>query len=216
MGVIGRAHYLVHLFSGTKSNHFLRDFRSHDLSQFGHPNRRNFRDEKLSSLHSLKAFQNKSDTLFERDQKSSHSQVGNRQFFGILGQESTKERNDRASRPEHVAVAHHAETSLPIAREIIGRNKELIRDQLGRTVQIDRAGGLISGNSNDLVHPAFIGRINDVFCAENIGLDTFHWVILGGGHLLESSGVDHIINPAHSSFQPWKIAHVAKKKAHRR
>ncbi len=51
-------------------------------------------------------------------------------------------------------------------------------------------------------------RPNDVFCAQNVGVDAFERIVFCSRNLLQRGGMNNVIDVAHRHFQPRKIAYV--------
>ena len=111
-----------------------------------------------------------------------------------LGDQLAEERHDRAARADHVAVAHDGEAGPVAARDVVGGDEQLVGDELGRAVEVDRVGRLVGGERDHLLDVVRQRRVDDVLRAMDVGLDALQRVVFGRRHLLERRGVDHEVD----------------------
>ena len=140
--------------------------------------------------------------------------MGDRQALGAALDEFVEEGDHRATGTHHVAIPHHGEDGWVAAGHIIGGHKELVGAEFGGAIEIDRVGGLVGGEGDDLLHAIVQGCLDYVFGAAHIGLDALHGVVFGGRHLLERGGMDHIIDTMHGHIQPLGIPNIADEVTH--
>jgi hypothetical protein len=63
------------------------------------------------------------------------------------------------------------------------------------------------------VHASIDGSIDDVLCADHVGLHELERIVFGGRNLLQSRGVDHGIDAVKGAHQAVAIAHVSQEEA---
>ena len=168
---------------------------------------RNLGHEDLAAHRLLYRPKDHVDTLLQGDVEPGHFMVGDRQRAACTSVE--EERNDRSAASHDVAVAHNREAKVALATDVVGRGEQLVRAELGRTVQIDRGGRLVSRQRDDTRHVRIQARLDQVLGTEYVGLDAFKRIVLGGRHLLQRRGVDHNVDPLQCPTNPVSIAHVA-------
>ncbi len=209
MRVVHGTHHLVQLFTGTDSHELLRQVRSERLRHFDDPHRWNLRNENLAALHAPERVEHELHTLLQRDPEPRHLRVRDRQFLHAVREHLLEDRDHRAARADHVAVAYDREARLVAACDIVRGDEELVGAELRRAVEIDRIGSLVRGKCDHLFDFVIERGLDHVLRAVHVGLDALHRVVLRGGDLLERGGVDHEVDAVHRGFQAGQVAHVA-------
>ena len=166
-------------------------------------------------MHTHKTLDYKIDPLLQRDQKTCHSLVGNRESFTFMKQ-FLKVGNHRPVTADHIPVTHDGKTGLFRTDNIIRRNEKFITRQFCRTVKVDRTCRFIGREGNHLLHPAIDRRIDHKFRTVDIGIYTLHRIVFGNMHMLHRRRMHDKIYPLHRFTQPLKITHIPDKKAHTR
>ncbi|MPM65653.1 hypothetical protein SDC9_112550 [bioreactor metagenome] len=96
---------------------------------------------------------------------------------------------------------------------MVAVDEELVGGQLGGAVQVDRRGGLVGGERDDLLHAGVDRGLDDVLRPEHVGLDELVRVVLGGVDLLVRGGVDDMVDAVHRAVEPGQVADVAEEPA---
>jgi hypothetical protein len=125
-----------------------------------------------------------------------------------------EERNDASPAAHDISVANHGKLDVGAAFEVVGRNEQLIRTELGGPVQIDRRRRFVGAERHDLLDPLVQRRLNHILGAQDVGLDRLERIVLGRRHLFQGRGVDHQIDSLHGAAEPVPIAHVADEVPH--
>ena len=76
----------------------------------------------------------------------------------------------------------------------IARDKQLVGDQLGRAVKIDRTARLVGRQRDDALNALVDASVDHVHRADDVGLHAFERIVFGGRHDLQSRGMNHVIN----------------------
>ena len=156
------------------------------------------------------------DALLQRDPEARHALVGDRQMIGLLLDQPAEERNDAATRADHVAVAQHGEARADRARQVVGRHEDLVGSELARAVEIDRVAGLVRGKGEHVLHAVAQRGMNHVLGAVDVGVQALERVVFGGGHMLHRGRVHDAVDFAHRHLEAVRVANVADEVADRR
>ncbi len=97
---------------------------------------------------------------------------------------------------------------------VVGGYKQFVGRKFGGAIEIDRIGGLVGGEGNDLFDIIGDGRGDYVFSTVDIGLDTFHGIVFCSRNLFQGCCVNNEIHPAHSLVHTVLVAHVTQKIPH--
>ena len=81
---------------------------------------------------------------------------------------------------------------------LLAATNSLSEHELGGAVEVDRVGGLVGRQRDDLLDVVRERGVDDVLGAEDVGLDAFDRVVFGRRHLLQRRGVNHEIDAASS------------------
>ena len=112
-----------------------------------------------------------------------------------------------AAGAHHIAVAGAANLG-GAAVSALGHG-DLLFNGLGDAHGVDGIGGLVGGEADDALYTGIDGGIEDVVGADDIGLHGFHGEELAAGHLLQGSGMEHVVNAFHGVFQRALVADIA-------
>jgi hypothetical protein len=203
----------VHLFAGTHTDDPVLAIRADRLGHVGDAIRGNFRDQDLAAPGVLQAPQDHLHAFLETDIETSHLRIGDRQHAGFALLE--EERDHRAAAAHDIAVAHHAETKIARAFDIVRRDEELVRAQLGRAVEIDGRRSLVGRERHHAFHAAVQTGFDDVLRSEDVRLDALERIVFRHRHLLERRGMDDDIDAFERAAQTRFVAHVADEIADR-
>lgn len=167
-------------------------------------------------MHAGKAVEHELYAMVEGDPEARHPRVSDGELAGTLLDQALEEWHHRAPGARHIAIAHNRKAGVLLAGKIVGGHEQLVGQQLGRTIQVDRAGRLVGGQCDDLLHAILDRRGDDVFGTIDVGADAFGGVVLGRGHMLERGGMNHIVDTAHGLAHALGITDIAQEIAHAR
>ena len=127
--------------------------------------------------------ENRVGSLIEREQEARHGRIGDRHRSAICNLVE-KQRNHRAARGEHVAVAHADEARVGI--QDVRRNEDALLERLRHAHDVDRLASLVGRDADDRFHrvAVLLDCPDDVHCTDAIGQERLLREILAGRHLL--------------------------------
>ncbi len=197
----------MQLLAGTDTDGLDLTFRADGLGDIGDVVAGDLGHENLSAPHMFQCIEYEVYTLVQRDVEARHTLVG----YGenALGPLLQEEGDHAASGAHHVAVANNGETDVVRAFEVVGRHEQLVRAQLRRTVEVDRACRFVGRKSHHTTDFSVYGTFDDVLSAQDVRLDGLERVVLRYGHMLESRSVHDGIYPLHRPIQTVFVTHVA-------
>ena len=167
-----------------------------------------FLHEQVALLAVLKRVQDKIHGILQRHHKARHCGVCDSQGLALIGL-LAKQRDDRTARGHDIPVPGQAEDRVT-RKHLPGAGDDvLFHDSLGHAHGIDRIRRLIRRQEDRLLHTVGNTGGNDIVRADHVGLDRLHGVKLTGGHLLERSGVKHIVHAAKCMDDGVIVAHIA-------
>lgn len=178
-------------------------FREVDEPHAGYP-----RDEQLAALHQFQGFHDEADRFVEAEPEAGHLFVRDRQGLA-RPPHLPEERDDRPPAPKDVSIAHHREPGCLMGRLEVRRDEQLVRDELGGTVEVDRSARLVGGECHDSVHARFGRGVHHVLRPQDVGADELRGVGLPGVHLLQGGGVNDVVDAAHRGEESLPVAYVA-------
>ncbi len=109
-----------------------------------------------------------------------------------------EQRNHRAARGHHVAVARRRKHRLArVAQARLG-DHHLLHHGLGHAHGVDRINGLVRAEQDAAAHAVRDRRAHHVLCTEYIGPHSLHRIELAGRHLLERRRVEDVVDAAHA------------------
>src|SRR5271167_1642547 len=120
MGVIRRTHNLVQLLSRSDTDESVRQIRCHRTGQVDDPDGWNLRHEDLPAVHAREVLEHEIHTLLHRNPKSRHGGIGDWQKIAAALDLLAKERHNRSTRTDYIAVPHNRKPGSVPARHIIG------------------------------------------------------------------------------------------------
>ena len=123
-----------------------------------------------------------------------------------------KERDHRAARRQHVAVAHADEARFRI--QDVGRDENPFLQRFGHAHHVDRFARLVGADRNDRVNgvTVFADRAHDVGGAHAIGQHGFGGKIFARRDLFQRCGVDDDVRSFYRRADRRVIPHVADAK----
>jgi len=183
--------------------------RRYGLCHVGNSVGRQLGHKYLSSPHHGKAGQDELDSLVQCHVEPSHARIRDRKRPALC-HALLEQRNDRATRAPHIAVARNRNQRFANA-DLVERDKILLSHQLGRAVVIDRIARLVRRERDNSRDASVHGSIADVHCAIDISLATLVWISFAFRNDLERRRVDDKIDPAHGNPEPITIANVPDK-----
>ena len=95
-----------------------------------------------------------------------------------------KKGNDGAAASRHVAVADDGKADVLRPRVGVGRDEELVGNQLGSAVKIHRVHRLVGGERHHLLYAAVQTCVDHILRSVDIGLNGLVGIVLAGGNLL--------------------------------
>ena len=109
----------------------------------------NLGDENLAATHHVQAAFYKAGSVLEPDPEARHARIRNRKLakLGAL----LEERDDAPARSDDVAIAYHGKARPSLSGESDCRNKQLLRAELRRAIQVDRIDSLVGRQRDDLL-----------------------------------------------------------------
>ena len=96
---------------------------------------------------------------------------------------------------------------------MIARNKQLVRTELGRAIQVYRIDSLVGRQRDDLFDLLINARVDNILGTDHVGLDAFDRIVLGGRNLLQRCRMHDDIDTMQSPVQSLVVTHVADKEA---
>lgn len=214
--VVGGTHHFMELLPRPDADDLRRQARGNGLGDVGDPGGRDLGDEDLPSLHAPEGLKDEIDALGKGDEKTGHPGIRDRQLLRSPGDEAPEIGDDGTSRTDDIAVADDGKTGTAGTDEVVAGDEDLVGAELGGPVEVDGVGGLVRREGDHPLHVVFQGGGDDVGRAVDVGLDTFHRIVLRGGNLLERRGVDDEIDALHGQRKPRSVADIAEKIAHHR
>jgi len=209
-----RDHLFVQLLARADSHDLSSASGRNGFRDIENPVAGDFRNVELSSPHVLEGKQYQLNAFFEQDVEPRHALVGDGKHTGLpFFQE---ERDHTAPAAHDVAVTDDRELDVAMAFVIVGRGEQLVRAELGGTIQVDGRRSLVRAESDNSLHAAVHGCIDDILRAEDIGLDGLKRVVLGRGHLLERRGVNDSVDSLHRALKASGVPHVTDEETDRR
>jgi hypothetical protein len=204
-------HHLVKLLAGTDSDLLDLAVRGNGPRQVGDLHARQDGNEHLAAVHGVNGSEDEFHGLIQGDPEAGHSRVGDghRPGLPLLAEE----RDHRTPAPDHVSVPHASEAGAPPSRVGVSLDHDLLGAELGGPVEVHRIHGLVGGEGHDLFHAAVDARIDDVLCAQDVGLDGLEGVVLGGGNLFQRRGVYDKMDAPHGAVDAISIPDVAQQEA---
>lgn len=151
--IVQRHHQFMELLAGTNADVLVRQVFSHAARQIDNADRWNLRHKHFTAVHPRKAVEDELHAVVEGDPEPRHALVSDRQFLCAIGDQFAEERHHRTTGTGHVAVAHHGKPRFLLAGNIVGSDEQFVREQLGRAVQVDRAGGFVGGQRDNFFTP---------------------------------------------------------------
>ena len=170
--------------------------------------RRRLLDEDVAGVAVVERERDQLNRLLERHHEARHGRIGDRDRLAaadLLGEQ----RDDRAARGHHVAVARaadHGSRRIDVAR--LG-DHDLLHHGLGDAHGVDRIDRLIGAQAHDAAHAVHDGGLEHVLRPVDVGLDRFHRVEFARGHLLERRRMKDVVDPARGVEHAGVVAHVA-------
>ncbi|MCY1433737.1 hypothetical protein D9M71_497730 [compost metagenome] len=185
-------HLLVQLLAGANADHFLAGFRCNYTGQIGDLHGWDLLDVDLAAFHVFERMPYQLNGFFERDHEAGHAIVGNRQYAFVLDRH--EEGDHRAARAHDVAVTDDGKARVVTTRVGVACHEQFVGGQFGGTVQVDRAAGFVSRQSNSAFHTFVDTGIDQVHGAIDVGLHALERVVFGRGYDLGGGGVYDVID----------------------
>ena len=171
-------------------------------------------DEQVAGIGVLEREHDQLHRLVQIHQGAGHVGVGDGD--GIAGLDLVDEQGDDAAPAAHdVAVACAADGGAAALRRHAGVGvDDVLHHGLGDAHGVDGVGRLVGGQADHPLHAGFDGGVQDVVRADDVGLHRLHGEKLAGGHLLQSRGVEYVVDAGHGVPDGLGIADVADVELH--
>ena len=168
--------------------------------------RRRFLDEYVPARAVFEREQHEIDRFVQRHDETGHFRFGDGDRIAVSDL-VYPERNDATARTHDVAVAGAADFRR--LRRARFRHDDFLHHRLGGAHGIDGIRRLIRGQADDRFDAFVDRRRQDVFRAENVGLDRLYREELAGRHLFERRRVENVIHAVHRVFDGRDVPHIA-------
>ena len=156
----------------------------------------------------LKRIQHQVHRISQRHHEARHGRVSHRD--GLACQHLLdKQRNHRTTRRHHVAITRAANHGVGAFQVAAGCDHDLFHHRLADAHGVDGVHGLVGAQAHHALDTGGNGRFQHVFSAQHVGSHRLHRVKFARRHLLERSGVKHIVHPAHGRCHAARIANIA-------
>ena len=168
--------------------------------------RRRFLHENVPARAVFEREQHQVDRFVQRHDEAGHARFGDGDrvtVFDLI----YPERNDAAARAHDVAVT--GATDFRRLRRARFRHDHFLHHRLGCAHGVDGVCRFVRGQADDRLDSLVDRRRQDVFRAENVGLDRLYREKLAGRHLFERRRVEDIIHAVHRVFDGLDVPHVA-------
>ena len=202
---------LVHLFAVADSNDFdvflaaaeeFADGFSLGLDGAGG----GFLDEDVAVLAVLEGEEDQVDSFLEAHDEAGHGRF--RQCDRLSGADLVDPQGDDAAAGAHdVAVAGAADAGLEGVAAL--GDGDFFLKGFADAHGVDGVGRLVGGEADDAVHAGVDRGVEDVVCADHVGLDGFHREELAGRDLLEGGRMEDVVHAAHGHLEGGFVADVA-------
>ena len=137
--------------------------------------------------------------------------AGVRDGEGLAGLDLVdEERDDAATAGHDVAIAGAADGGLRLLAEGASLGDgDLLHEGLGHTHRVDRVGGLVRGEDDDILHPVRNRALNDIVRADDIGIDGLEREELATRHLLQGRRREDVVHALHDAINRLPVTHIA-------
>ena len=181
----------------------------HRLSQIANGGGICLLDEQVAGVGVLEGEHDQIHRFIQIHEEARHIGIGDGD--GIARLDLVDEQRDhRAAGAHDVAVARAGDNRAAALRRHagVGVNDTLhhgLRDAHG----VDWVGCLVRGQADHALYPRINGSVKDVVRTDDIRAHGLHGEELAGGHLLERSGVEDVVDAWHSVADGLWVAHIA-------
>jgi hypothetical protein len=164
-----------------------------DASHVDDFGRRRLPDEDVSSTRCPSRIEHEVDGVIEREEEPRHSRVGDGESLANL-QLTSKEWDDRAARPQNIAVSNAGKARSLIPSREIAREDDTLHQSLGHTHHIHGLDGLVSRDGNAGLNLLIQGGLDDILRTNDVRLDRLARVGFTFRHMLERRRVEDDVN----------------------
>ena len=164
-------------------------------------------DEEVAIMAVGEGIDDEVDGIVEGHHEAGHVGVGDGDGLALHHLLDPK-RNDATTRGHNVAIASAADGGLgTFAKGAALRNGDLLHHGLGDAHGIDGVSCLVGAEHHDILHAVGDGGEEHVVGSLDIGAHGLHGEELAGGHLLESSSAEDVVDTAHGEIDGLALAH---------
>ena len=171
-------------------------------------------DEQVAGVGVLEGEHHQIHGLVQVHEEAGH--IGVRDGDRAAGLDLVNEQgDDRATGAHDISVASAANGgAAPLGGYPgVGVN-HMLHHSLGNAHGVDGIGGLIGGQANHTLDPRVNGGVEHIVRSDDIGLDGLHGEELAGRNLLQSSGVENVVNTRHGILDRLGIANISDVELH--
>ena len=168
--------------------------------------RRRFLHENVPARAVFKCEQHQIDRFVQGHDEAGHARFSDGDRVAVFDLVDPQ-RNYAPARAHDIAVAGAADFRR--LRRTRFRHDDFLHHRLGRAHGIDGIRRLVRGKADDRLDAFIDRRRQDVFRAENVGLDRLYREKLAGRHLFERRRVEDVIHAVHRVFDGREVPHVA-------
>ena len=148
------------------------------------------------------------------DIETGHVGIGDREHSAcLLPQE---ERNHRTVGAHDIAVADDGELDVLVSSNVVRSDEQLVRGELGGTIEIDRGAGFVCGQRNDLGNSGTESGLDHIVRAADVRLDAFIRVVFCNVDVFHGGCVNHVVNAIESALKTIQVPDIADEITHRR
>ena len=120
------------------------------------------------------------------------------------------QRNYRTTRTHYITITRAANLSLTRVSALGYSN--LFFNRFGNTHSIDRISGLVGRKAYYSSYTRFNSSCQHIVSSHYIRFYSFHWEKFATWNLLQSSGMENVVNTRHSVLTRLKTTHITNKK----
>ena len=120
-----------------------------------------------------------------------------------------KQWDDTAARAHNVTITSAADGRTATLSRHTGICKDnMLHHSLGDTHGIDRISRLIRRQTDNTLDTGIDSSMQNIVCADDIGLNSLHRKKLTGRNLLQSSSMEDVVNTGHSVLDGLRVADI--------
>lgn len=203
---------LIKLFPMAGADHLdfvlgIEEFKQR-LGQIGNGRGRSFLHKDVALIAVRVGVEDQVHRIVQGHEKAGHVRVGDGEGFALFDQ-FDKQGDDRTTRGHDIAVAGTVEGRLLGVGKARFGDDDLLHHRLGDSHGVDRIHRLVGAEGDNSFDAFGYGSVENIFGAENIGLDRFQRIKFTRRDLLQGRSLKDIIDSVHGRQQTVVGAHVA-------